>query len=212
MVVGTVAVETPAVGVADNDAARPVEPDANDRRGGQAVAVQDRAGKSPVVRLHPADAGEQRPRDSAGRVGRRGRPPVGIQCRGRNPSGGQGRHNRGIGRSDGWADSLVRERLVRERPVRERDGRSRRAPERRGRIARRAHARRPGWIGRDGSKRSAGGCDSFARRWPDGDGSAGYRCRHRHRDQCSGDKAMMTPSARRQDGGMRRTTSRARQP
>ena len=89
VVVGRVPVEAPAVGVADNDAAGPVQPDANDRRGGQAVTVQGRASKSPVIRLHPSDGGEQRPGDSAGWVGRRGRPPVGVECRGRNAAGGQ---------------------------------------------------------------------------------------------------------------------------
>jgi len=105
-----VAVEAPAVGVADNDAAGPVQPDANDRRGGGAIAVQGRAGKSAVIRLHPSDRGEQRPGDTAGRIGGRGRPPVGVEGRGRNAAGGQDRHCRGIGCSDSRADRLARER------------------------------------------------------------------------------------------------------
>ena len=206
MVVGGVAVETPAVGVADNDAAGPVEPDAHDRRRGQAVAVQGRAGKSPVIRLHPSDRGEQRPGDSAGRVSGRRRPSIGVECRGRNAAGSQDRHCRGIGRSNRGADRLVRERD--ESPPRAR--RERRGWERRGRGRQGTHARWPGRIGRDGSKRSAGRCDSFARR-PSGDRSSGYRSYYRDRDKGRGKEAMITPSAprpaRQPNGGVCRTVS-----
>jgi hypothetical protein len=67
------------VGVADDDAARTVEPDPDDRWSGRPVAVQDCAGKPPVIRLDPAYGGKQRPADPTRRDGVGGRAMVSVQ-------------------------------------------------------------------------------------------------------------------------------------
>lgn len=70
-VVHRVAVEPPAVGVADQCRSVSVESNADGLASGRAVGEQQCPSETAVIGLHPSDGGEQRPRDAAGRVGGR---------------------------------------------------------------------------------------------------------------------------------------------
>jgi hypothetical protein len=108
-VVHRVAVEHAVVGVADDRGPVPVEGDADDAPGGGPVGAQLGAAEPPVVRLHPADAGEQRPGEPAAGVElafARGGLLIRVQC--------------------GDGDAVLRKRRRQAHVVRRGDGRAQR--------------------------------------------------------------------------------------
>jgi hypothetical protein len=105
-VINGVAVEGAAVGVADERGPAAVESDADDRTGRRAVCAQLGAAEAAVVRLDPADAGQQRPAQPTSGIGASDLPCgplVGLECWHRNAATGQRGHQsgRGLGRRAG---------------------------------------------------------------------------------------------------------------